>query len=102
MQAERQAGSLLSSRAAHPPLEGAGLGGLAGGMLYGTYGAEALFRTAALALAVGWLAALAVLRACPPSVATGGQGQFCAGAERLAGDLESDGTGEEVALMLAA
>lgn len=40
---------------------GAGLGGLVGGLLYGRLGSAALFRTAALALATGWLATVAVL-----------------------------------------
>ncbi len=46
------------------PAAGAGLGGLAGGLLYGSFGAAALFRAAALTLAAGWLAANAVLRVC--------------------------------------
>lgn len=42
---------------------GAGLGGLAGGLLYGKFGSAALFRTAALTLAAGWLATVVALRA---------------------------------------
>ena len=41
---------------------GAGLGGLVGGLLYGSLGATALFRTTALTLATGWLGAALVLR----------------------------------------
>lgn len=57
---------MLLSPLLHPfwPAAGAGLGGLAGGLLYGSYGAAALFRAAAVTLAVGWLAANAVLRVC--------------------------------------
>ena len=42
---------------------GAGLGGLAGGLLYGKFGSAVLFCTAALTLAAGWLATFAALRA---------------------------------------
>jgi hypothetical protein len=86
------------------PLSGAGLGGLAGGLLYGTHGAAALFRTAALALAVGWLAALALLHAVgPPAAPTRDQGQqFQAGLARFSEADESDDAGEDVALLRAA
>lgn len=53
---------------------GAGLGGLAGGLLYGSLGAAALFRAAAVTLAVGWLAANLVLHVWGGDSAAGSSG----------------------------
>lgn len=73
---------------------GAGLGGLVGGLLYGSLGASALFRTAALALAAGWLGALAVLRVWGGSSGGYAAQQVQQSAEGQ-GQLERQASGEE-------
>ena len=90
---------------------GAGLGGLVGGLLYGRCGSAALFRTAALALAAGWLATAAVLKAWGKEggSAHGGSGQGGAGSAGAgAGDYRqlqmraSSEEAEDAALLLRA
>ncbi|KAL4434055.1 hypothetical protein ABPG75_000496 [Micractinium tetrahymenae] len=81
---------------------GAGLGGLGGGLLYGSFGASALFRSAALTLAAGWLAANVVLCVWGGKGTTGdtaGSGSGASGREGGARRQASTGDGEEAALL---
>lgn len=92
---------------------GAGLGGLVGGLLYGRCGSAALFRTAALTLAAGWLATVAALKAWGKEGGCGHSGSGHSGSGRSsagagAGEYRqlqvraSSGEAEDAALLLRA